>query len=76
MTKSKLKVGDRVAYSRAFCQDTGQQTGDIPFARGVIESFESIGETALAIINWNDPNIPEKVNVKNLVNMNLGDTSI
>ncbi|HWY87125.1 MAG TPA: hypothetical protein VNX28_10390 [Gemmataceae bacterium] len=64
-----LKVGDKVAYSKAFLQSTGSYTGDIPHARGEVTALISIGETTLAEITWDKPDLPAKVNVKNLVSV-------
>ena len=61
-----IKVGDTVAYSAAFLRSTGQQTGDIPFARGVVTALKQLGEITLADIDWGNPDIPARVNVKNL----------
>lgn len=63
---SKIKVGDKVAYSRTFLQSTGQYTGDVPFARGIVKALKAYGEMVLATIEWDKPDIPEKVNVANL----------
>lgn len=61
-----IKVGDRVAYSAAFLRSTGQHTGDIPHAKGTVTELKQLGEVTLAVIEWGNPDIPEKVNVKNL----------
>ncbi len=63
---SPIKVGDQVAYSKAFCQSTGQLTGDTPHARGTVLSFHPVGDTLLAVIDWKNPELPPRVNVKNL----------
>lgn len=65
---AELKVGDVVKYKRDFLRNTGQITGDVPFARGRIESITKLGETQIATIYWNDQtaDIPPKVNVANL----------
>lgn len=65
MNPGMLTVGDKVAYSAAWLRSTGQQTGDVPFARGVIKGFQSIGSTTIAVVDW-DRDMPPKVNVKNL----------
>ena len=62
-----IKVGDKVAYSKAFLQSTGSYTGDIPHARGEVTALIPIGETTLAEIEWDRPDMPARVNVKNLV---------
>lgn len=53
MTTTDLTVGDRVAYSRKFLQDTAQHTGPMPFRRGVITAVDGIGSgILLATIAW------------------------
>lgn len=61
-----IAVGDRVCYSRRFLQSTGQLTGDTPHARGVVTAIVPLGQTALAEIDWDNDNLPERVNVANL----------
>ncbi len=61
-----IEAGDTVAYSKAFLQSTGQQTGDAPFARGQVKSVIPLGSMLLAEIEWNTPDLPQRVNVKNL----------
>lgn len=61
-----VKVGDIVGYSKAFLQSTGQYTGDAPFARGKVLALHSLGDTILAEIDWDKPDLPSRVNVKNL----------
>jgi len=62
-----MKIGDRVKYSREFCQSIGCYTGEIPFARGVITEITNLGETKLARILWNGPDtLPNRVNITNL----------
>ncbi len=63
---SKIKVGDRVCYKASFLRSTGQYTGDIPHARGVVESIKEYGGMSIANVNWNDSETPSKVNTKNL----------
>jgi len=62
-----IQVGDVVGYSKAFLQSTGQYTGDAPFARGKVTALHPLGdETLLAEIEWDKPDLPSRVNVKNL----------
>ena len=62
-----IKVGDLVAYRADFLRNTGQQTGEMPFARGRVVSLKQLGEeTTIAEIDWGNPEIPPKVNVRNL----------
>lgn len=63
-----IKIGDRVKYSHEWLKSVGELTGDIPFARGVVESVEDFGDSfTLAVIDWGNDEIPPRVNVKNLV---------
>jgi hypothetical protein len=64
-----IKVGDKVAYSKSFLQSTGSYSGDIPHARGEVTTLIPIGETTLAEIAWDRPDMPARVNVKNLVSV-------
>ncbi|MBX9653873.1 hypothetical protein K2Y11_09690 [bacterium] len=62
-----IHVGDTVAYSKTFLQSTGQHTGDVPFARGKVTALIPLGsETTLAEIDWNNEELPPRVNVRNL----------
>lgn len=61
-----IKVGDRVAYSAVWLRSTGNFTGDMPFARGVVTELIPLGQTTLAVVDWANPDIPPKVNVANL----------
>lgn len=62
-----IQVCDTVGYSKQFLQSTGQYTGDVPFARGKVTSLLPLGsETVLAEIDWDKPDLPPRVNVKNL----------
>jgi hypothetical protein len=62
-----IQVGDIVGYSKAFLQSTGQYTGDAPFARGKVITLEPLGtDIILAEIEWDKPDLPSRVNVKNL----------
>lgn len=61
-----IKVGDKVCYSKTFLQSTGQQTGDTPFARGVVTAIVPLGDLCLAEVEWSNPDLPERVNVANL----------
>jgi len=63
----ELQVGDTVAYSKAFLQSISAYTGDMPQARGKVTALVPVGEVTLAAIDWNLPDLPARVNVKNLV---------
>ena len=62
----KIRVGDRVAYSAAFLQSTGQYAGDVPHARGEVKALITLGEATLAEIEWDKPDLPRRVNIANL----------
>lgn len=67
MSRSQaIQVGDRVCYSKRFLQSTGQYSGDVPQARGTVTALTPVGSNILADIDWNDPEIPSRVNVANL----------
>jgi hypothetical protein len=61
-----LEVGDNVAYSRGFLRSVGAFTGDMPHARGEIKKLTPLGETTLAEVDWNDAELPPRVNAANL----------
>lgn len=63
---ANIQVGDRVAYKASFLRSTGQYTGDLPFARGTVTEMKTLGDNTLAVIDWQNPDIPEKVLVSNL----------
>jgi hypothetical protein len=63
---SEIKAGDSVAYSRRFLQSTGQYTGDAPLARGRVLGLKTLGGVVLAEVEWDRPDLPGKVDVKNL----------
>lgn len=62
-----IQVGDTVGYSKQFLQSTGQYTGEVPFARGRVIALHQIGNNVvLAEIDWNNDDLPPRVNAKNL----------
>ncbi len=62
-----IQVGDMVGYSKQFLQSTGQYTGNVPFARGKVTALLPLdGGVTLAEIDWDKPDLPPRVNVKNL----------
>jgi len=64
----KIAKGDRVAYSRAFLQSTGQYLGLAPARRGVVLEIEDLGgDFLLARIQWDGEKDSTRVNVCNLV---------
>lgn len=68
---NKIKVGDKVRYKSEFLRSTGQYTGDIPFARGTIKEIKKYsGDFAIALIDWQNENVPARVNIGNLEKTN------
>lgn len=64
---SKIKVNDRVGYSKQFLQNIGCVSGDMPFARGVVKSLRNLGGLTLAEVVWDNVNdFPSNVNVASL----------
>jgi hypothetical protein len=62
-----IKVGDTVAYSRQFLRSIACHTGDMPRAKGKVTALVPVGkEVTLAEIDWDLPDLPGRVNVKNL----------
>jgi hypothetical protein len=61
-----IQVGDTVAYGKPFLQSLGCYTGDMPQARGKVTALVPIGQTILAEIDWDLPDLPPRVNVRNL----------
>lgn len=66
MSNRQIQVGSRVAYSAAFLRSTGMYAGEIPHARGIVTAIEDLGGLRLAVIDWRNPEIPQRVNVANL----------
>lgn len=62
----QINVGDTVGFSKAFLQSTGQYTGDVPFARGRVKSLRTYGDTTIAEVEWDTPDMAKLVNVVNL----------
>jgi hypothetical protein len=62
-----IQVGDRVAYSKRFLQSISCYAGDLPHAHGKVTALVTLGpEVTLAEIDWDTPDIPRRVNVRNL----------
>jgi len=57
-----IKIGDKVGYSRRWLRSTGTYTGPIPMARGIVTELNGM----IAVVDWNNPEIPTKVHVSNL----------
>jgi hypothetical protein len=62
-----IQAGDTVAYSHKFLQSIGVLTGEMPRAKGRVEALVPVGrELTLAEIEWDQAELPKRVNVKNL----------
>ncbi len=62
-----MNTGDTVKYSRNFLQSICALSGALPHATGTIKEIEKHGTLKLAVIAWDTPEAPKRVNVKNLV---------
>lgn len=69
---SPVQAGDKVAYSKRFLQSIGCHIGDMASARGVVIAIAPLGEVILADIAWDTPDLPERVNVRNLSHVKNG----
>jgi len=50
-----MEIGNTVQYSKNWLRNTGQYTGDICFAKGVVKELEPFGKNELATIEWDKP---------------------
>ena len=67
MAKFKVEIGDKVGYSVQFLKSVGMSHSDMAHGRGVVEAVEKLGASSeLAVIDWGEADLPEKVNVQNL----------
>jgi len=69
---SPVQAGDKVAYSKRFLQSIGCHISDMASARGVVTAIRLLGEVILADIAWDTPDLPERVNVRNLSRVKNG----
>lgn len=67
MSKMKtFKIGDRVKYTREFCRNTGQITGDTPRDRGIVTEIKKYSDSfVLVTVEW-QLDSPGKVAAANL----------
>lgn len=68
-----MNAGQRVKYSTQWLKSIGCYTGELPFARGTIDSIQSVGQRLkLATIVWDgiQNDVPNKVNIVNLEKCN------
>lgn len=65
---NEINIGSYVKYSKNWLKSTGNYTGNLPRGIGRVINIEKLGkDLQLAIIQWNYKDIPDKVNVKNLI---------
>lgn len=63
---SPFRAGDNIAYSKRFLQSIGCHIGGMASARGRVAAIEQEDGAIVARIEWNAPNLPERVDVKHL----------
>lgn len=72
ITKFRVAVGDKVAYSVQFLRSIGMAHSDMAHARGTVVEVSKLGESLeLARIDWHGADMPERVNVQNLARVGL-----
>jgi len=60
-----IQVGDTVGYSKRFLERTGELTGELSSARGEVKALLPQGNNkTLAVVDWQTPGLPRRVNVK------------
>lgn len=65
----KLSIGDPVRFSAKWLRGTGQYTGPVPHAKGIITDIEPGKGIVLATVDWgkSSKDVPAKVLISNLV---------
>jgi hypothetical protein len=62
-----IGIGDRVRFSRAFLQSTGQYTGWAPFARGIVREMNTLSPgCTICAVQWDGGSAYAQVNRANL----------
>jgi hypothetical protein len=70
--KFTVNIGDKVAYSIQFLASIGMSHSDMAGARGVVVEISTIGDRLLvAKIDWQNPDMPEKIAIFNLAKVGL-----
>jgi hypothetical protein len=60
-------IGDKVKYRPEYLRSIGGFAGPLPWARGVVKFVQRINESEIfAFVDWGNPDVPNRVNVKNL----------
>ena len=66
MENANIQLGSRVCASIDFLLSIGCYTGPLANASGTVVGFEQLGSQTLALIDWGNSAVPEKLNVANL----------
>lgn len=64
-----IKLGDQVRYSRRWVRENHKSETELLKAKGVVTGFEDHNGIKLASVTWDKPDIPDLVNVLNLVHV-------
>lgn len=66
-----IKVWDMVAYGRPFLQSISCHTGSLPQATGKVIASQEVSDNLIVVeTEWDRPDMPTKVNFKNLSRFN------
>lgn len=74
-----INVGDKVAFSAAFCRNIGAQTGEVPAMRGTVVEVFQVAKSTIATVDWQNGEPPTRTNANNLAvvgSLKFGDTSV
>ncbi len=64
----RIDIGDTVAYAQAFLSRHRQYPNGMSSALGIVKALHCLQNgTILADILWNKPDLPKRVDVKNLM---------
>ena len=67
MTKTTIQVGDSVRYRGDFLRTIGAYSGPLGWAKGTVTALQTLSiDVVLAAVTWDNPDMPAKVNVKNV----------
>ena len=70
-----IQVGDTVAYSQSFIDRQHRYPDKMPSARGKVNVLHSLDKgIIMADITWNEPGLPKRVNIKNIVKAKAADS--
>ena len=67
MKRTTIKVGDCVRYRGDFLRSIGAYSGPFGWAKGTVTELQALSaDVTLAAVAWDNPDLPARVNVKNL----------